>query len=220
MRHLVLALVLLGGCSLYPFDGDGDDVCDQPYDLAQPAPERLINPETLVCEEFSYGYPCNSECGPCPGSAEYIPPWGRCESECTGLAEAQCIDAPTCRIARSETEYYTGQPSFQGCYQTSDPFSGDAFVAPCETLDAEGCARDAACTGLYDLSDCGPTEDCARTAFRGCIDEAQIAGTCDAPVSCRSLPPSCPANTTPGVASGCWTGSCIPNALCSYQGGS
>ena len=39
-------------------------------------------------------------------------------------------------------------------------------------------------------------------------------GNCYGSVTCNSAPPQCPANTTPGVANGCYTGYCIPVSQC------
>ena len=38
--------------------------------------------------------------------------------------------------------------------------------------------------------------------------------TCDGPVFCDSLPPTCPEGTLPGIQNGCWTGTCIPLDEC------
>ena len=95
-----------GGC-------DGDDVCVQ-RDLAQPAPERKLDPDTLTCQEFSTGSSCNPECGPCAeGQGQGIPAWGSCESSCSTLDEAQCMAATDCRVARKWDAYYVGLPSFE-----------------------------------------------------------------------------------------------------------
>lgn len=217
MRPLALGLVLLAGCSLYPFDGDGDDVCVQ-RDLAQPAPERRVNPSTLSCEEFFTGGTCNAECGPCPltgqgGAPQYIPPWGHCESACTALDEAACEAASDCRVARNWERHFQSRPSFAGCYERTSSEPG-LVPAVCDGLDAEQCSREGECAGLYRIIDGAATPSSPRAEFRQCVDEDQLVGTCSGQVACRALPPTCPAYTTPGVANGCWTGSCIPDELC------
>jgi len=223
MRSFALVAILLSGCSLYPFDGE-NDVCEQDLAASQPAPERKVNPSTLTCEEFSYGPECNADCGPCPlsgagGGAQWIPPWGRCESECSTMSESECLDASQCRVTREHDAYYVNAPSFEGCYEKTYNVTGDAVELPCEMRDAEQCAMGSQCTGLYDMNDGALPLHAPRGEFRGCIDEAQVAGTCHGQVACRAEPPTCPANTTPGVANGCWTGSCIPNSVCATTGG-
>jgi hypothetical protein len=194
----------------------GHEPCAYDIAAAEPAPERKINPETLTCEEFAWGSSCNDACGPCPqtgaGAAQYIPPWGHCESECSDLDEAQCRDAAACRIARDWTAFYEGQPSFEGCYERPIYEAGDPLPALCEYQDAEQCSRHAECAGLYRMN-ASVSIGAPRADFQGCVDEAQVAGTCT-PATCRQVAPTCPASTTPGVANGCWTGSCIPNAFC------
>lgn len=222
MRSLAVACILLSGCSLYPFGGDGDDVCEQDLAAAEPQPERRVNPSTLTCEEFATETPCNADCGPCPLSgqgAQYLPPWGHCESACSTMSEAACMSATECRVTREHDAYYVNAPSFEGCYEKSYSVTGDTFDLPCEMRDAEQCAMGSQCTGLYEMNDGALPLHAPRGEFRGCIDEAQVAGTCLGVVSCRQVAPTCPANTTPGVANGCWTGSCIPNSVCATTGG-
>lgn len=213
--RLALALVLLGGCSLYPGNDDGDDVCAQLEVAADPAPDRKINPETLTCEEFPVGS-CNNPCQPCGqtggGAAQYVPPWGHCESSCSDLDEAQCRVAAECRIARDWNAFYDGEPSFEGCYERPTYEAGDPLPEPCSQLDAEQCSRHGECAGLYRMNASVPT-GAPRAEFQECVAEAQVAGTCT-PAACRQVAPICPAGTTPGVANGCWTGSCIPDAFC------
>jgi len=223
MRSLAMVCVLLGGCSLYPFGG-GDDVCEQDLAVAPPAPERKVNPETLTCEEYYLSPPCNADCGPCAetgmgAGAQYIPPWGNCESECSNLNEASCMSAPSCRVAREHDAYYVNAPSFEGCYEKTYNITGDSFDLPCAMRDAEQCAMGSQCTGLYEINDGALPLHAPRGDFLECIDEAQIAGSCRGVVSCLQVAPTCPASTTPGVANGCWTGSCIPNSVCATTGG-
>jgi len=75
------ALIGLTGCTLYFDHGDdGDDVTgDDGPCVANAQVLRLVNPETLACQNFSIST-CDGTCGPCPAdtieSAPYIPPCG------------------------------------------------------------------------------------------------------------------------------------------------
>jgi hypothetical protein len=80
--------------------------------------------------------------------------------------------------------------------------------------------------------DCGPGYDCVEVCDAmaptagGLVPPGQCypqcvpvggggdPGACTGQVLCNALPPACPANTTPGILNGCWTGYCIPNADC------
>jgi hypothetical protein len=83
------------------------------------------------------------------------------------------------------------------------------------------CVPDATCGTL----DCGPGYVCAEQCppplsdagpcKATCVPTNQDPGQCYGTVLCNTAPPACPANTTPGVASGCYTGFCIPVADCS-----
>lgn len=219
LASLVVTLLVVPACQLY-FTG-GDDADDDPCDrlVGQPAfSQRLVNPETLACQTFTQPT-CDDQCGPCPGGAIYIPPWGECTSPCVGLSETACMADSQCRVARSYGTYYENQSSiddFMGCYPLNTGPSPD--VERCEGLDAEQCAWQSDCSSLYEGApgQCNAfaPEACFGAQFRECITETRTdPGEC-VPAACRSLPPACPSGTTPGVANGCWTGACIPNAYC------
>src|SRR5262245_32171458 len=57
---------------------------------------------------------------------------------------------------------------------------------------------------------CPPTDTC----YPVCVPDHPDPGTCTGIVKCDALPPACPAGTKPGIANGCWTGYCIPEADC------
>lgn len=176
MRHLVLGLVLLGGgCTLYPFDGEDDDPCEQ-RDIAQPAPERKVNPQTLTCQEFASGGPCAETCGPCTAGAPWNPPWGQCESACTDLDEAACRTTASCRIAHDSDRFDLGQDSFEGCFEISTNFGTNPTIA-CDTYDAEQCAQHDICAGVYEMFDGAPPSNAPRGEFVRCIAEELVSGT-------------------------------------------
>lgn len=211
MRLLAL-VVLVAGCSLYPGGGGDDDPCDLRAETQPGYLQELINPDTLACESFTTST-CDSTCGPCPGAAQYIPPWGACNSPCIALGEAACAASTECRAAYDVYGYYEGDRGdpFLGCYPLTQPPGDNEGI--CRGLDAEQCSRFPSCTALYEREPFCPGPSCHLKQFAECINEGQAAGRCD-PATCLSLPPACPSNTTPGVLNGCWTGSCIPDGHC------
>ena len=234
MRILVAStLSLLAGCTLY-FGGDGDDAeppCAYPAEDRPLIAEvvRLVNPETLACQTFNVGTPCDDRCGPCAetaGAPQELPAWGACASDCIGLSEAACRNDISCRIARRADLYYGGADGtpatgddFLGCY----PLSTER-VTPgqsCDGHDAYACSTDPACTAVYEAPygvPCGnfkTPEQCPGAQFEKCIPEPSTdPGQCTVPVACDALPPACPANEVPGVLGSCWSGICIPERYC------
>ncbi|MGE3768884.1 MAG: hypothetical protein AB7L94_41920 [Kofleriaceae bacterium] len=219
LASIVVTLALVPGCQLWFNGGDDadDDPCVRPA-IAEGYSQRLVNPDTLACQTFTQPT-CDHQCGPCPGGAIYIPPWGECASPCIGLSESACMADSQCRVARSHDDYYsqwTGVDDYMGCYPLNTGPAPD--VERCEGLDAEQCAWQSDCTALYDgePGQCNAftPEACIGAAFRQCIPEARTdPGECT-PAACRQVPPSCPSGTTPGVANSCYTGACIPTQLC------
>ena len=217
IASLVAVVLVAPACQIY-FDNDDDnDRCDL---VGAPEPAlRLVNPETLACQTFSQPT-CDEECGPCAQGAIYVPPWGECSSSCVGLSESACIANSACRVARGRDDYYGNLDDYMGCYPLGTQPAPD--VERCEGLDAEQCSLQADCSALYDGAPGQCTaltpEQCAGARFRECIPESEVnAGTCDQ-AACRAEPPSCPTGTKPGVYNGCWSGACIPTALCTYTG--
>ena len=215
---IVATLALVPACQLY-FTGDDsgdDDPCVYAAAIQPGYPQRLVNPESLACQTFVQSS-CDDECGPCPGGAIYIPPWGECNSPCVGMSESACMADSQCRVARSHSEYYSqSADDFMGCYPLDTGPAPD--VERCEGLDAEGCAWQSDCTALYEGTpgQCNAfaPEQCFGAQFQQCITESRTdPGEC-APASCRQATPTCPTGSTPGVANGCYTGACIPNDFC------
>jgi hypothetical protein len=101
------------------------------------------------------------------------------------------------------------------CEQQCTPGQCNDFN--CSDTCAATCVPDITCASI----DCGQGYQCVEQcdALVGpcdptCVPTGTDPGTCGGAVSCSQPPPSCPANTTAGVANGCWTGFCIPNADC------
>lgn len=224
MRSLPL-LILLGtsGCMIF-FDDGGKrpPVCDLAESGgAEPAslPAPLRDPERLTCEQFGGG--CDPACGPCPETTKGadlapLPSWGVCGSSCEALGETACAASTECRVVK-DARCMIGSGAcvtdFVGCFaldSAPDP-SVDCFAA----RDGWTCSRSAACTALHDTAVSCPDngEQCARP-FALCVQEGTGPGHCRDDATCERVAPSCPAGTTPGVANSCYTGACIPLALC------
>ena len=212
LASLTMFLVLTSGCALVFDDGDdgGDDVClagAEPASL--PAPQR--DPDTLTCQSFGGG--CVPECGPCPAIAlAPVPSWGFCGSTCESLSEIDCAANTGCRVIKDAACAVAGTcaTDFVGCFPTdqfTDP-AVDCFAA----RDGFSCSRSAACTAYHRAPQA--LEPQAVRTFAMCAPEGQTPGTCYGRVVCLRPPPACPAQTVPGVANGCYTGTCIPLDVC------
>ena len=182
----------------------------------EPAPLQLVDPDTLQCQDFNQSFPCDPACGEaCPASTDivaFIPSWGSCQSECTGLDQTTCENTTSCRVALNFDIYYRGgTAAYLGCFQIDHEAITSAV---CDTLDSEDCSAHSECSGLYTvaMSNC---LGCDTPRYKACIPEHQLAGTCTGGVTCQIAPPACPTGTTPGrETGGCWTGSCIPDGDC------
>jgi hypothetical protein len=234
-----LVLLLTSGCVFYADDDDdpcqygGGDV-DMGGDEGAPGDyydPGLRNPETGQCEYYGGGGGgggggCDDRCGPCPAGAEPVadpialPSWGSCESQCTGLDEATCLETSACRAI-----YVGGDAlTYADCWavDTSGPIQGGG----CEGLDATTCSMHDDCSAVHQSScpDGGeggaeapePTDCTTPGAFGYCVAESETGdpGACTGEVTCDGLLPDCPEGTTPGIADGCYTGYCIPLEEC------
>ena len=192
----VLVLALLGGCILHT--SSADDQCTN----LEPAPVMLVDPVTLACEAFQTGPRC--PCGvACPVASIPLPSWGACDSPCRALDAPACAASTECRIALDWSKHYTTGSDFLGCY----PLDTNHTTLSCGGLDAQACSTAAGCSALYELTS-------GTTAFKECIPEGQLAGSCTEAATCTTPPPACPSNTMAGVANGCYTGACIPDQFC------
>jgi hypothetical protein len=232
MVRLALLVCLLSGCYIInPEHGTGgdDDDCltppvgegsggkDEPASVVAP----LRNPNTLTCDTFGGGGPCDPNCGPCPleeGQAlAPIPSWGQCFSSCEQLDESSCEVRTDCRVVKDARCSVSGDcfTDFMGCFPT-DQFV-DNSVNCATAFDGETCSRNPTCTAFHRESAC-PLEDpvppqCNRD-FAFCMPTGVAPGVCNEPVTCDAVGPACPTNSTPGISGGCFTGACIPLDLC------
>lgn len=215
---LTSVLLLVPACTLF-FDDGGKrpDPCvtagdDQPQPEGVPQAQR--DPATLTCETF--GGQCDETCGPCPAVADSpAVTWGVCGSPCEQLDEAACGNDASCRVVRDARCAVGGtcETDFLGCF----PVDMAPDAVDCFTDDAWTCSRSSACTAFH-RSECGvradtPPEQCARQ-FAMCMPAGGNPGKCFEQALCDRVAPSCPPNSVPGVANGCYTNACIPNDLC------
>jgi hypothetical protein len=218
---LLTAAVSLGGCLYW-------DTSSQPTGCGVvqggiSTGTSLVDPATLLCESFNIPT-CDPDCGGCPPSVKAaptvaLPTWGSCSSTCRGLDESSCGATTGCRIARDASCFFAppGQAcldDFAGCYST-DQIRQPAGT--CAGLDAYECSQHDDCAAIYDAPHCN-TPGCTTT-FVACAPEHAIAGSCTGGLSCAQKPPLCPSGTVAGIANGCWTGVCIPQAACLYPPG-
>ena len=87
----------------------------------------------------------------------------------------------------------------------------------CATVD---CAPGYTCEEVCNGPICDPPGPCPDQCAPECVPVGTGPGDCYGTVTCTNAPPACPANTTPGVANGCYTGYCIPISACGKDPGS
>ncbi len=217
LAPLATALVLASSCTLVfdgrgsGGDGDGDDGGDECL-LAPPATPpalTLRNPDTLGCETWTGGEPCNPECGPCPLIAPSLPPpsWGFCGSPCEARSEAECAQDLSCRVVKDAACALSGDctTDFLGCFPT-DQFT-EAYLDCFAARDGQSCSRSGACTAFH-------RNQAGDRTFAMCAPAGKSPGTCFGEVLCARPPPGCPPDRRPGVDAGCYTGTCIPVDVC------
>jgi hypothetical protein len=189
MRAALVAIAVAGCTS----PGGGDDVI-----CAEPAVAiSLRDPASGLCESFD-----PSSCRGIP-----FPDWASCGGSCEALDEATCMATAGCRAV------YTGTTSpanltYYGCWGTA-PSSTLAGVN-CWNLDPYQCSEDAECAAVFQAGTTPPL------TWETCMPEPRALqpGTCNAGVTCRALPPACPAGSQPGEDGICYTGYCIPTTAC------
>lgn len=215
---LVAFAFLLSGCFII-FDGAGDDDKDCPLVEPTAPPQAQRNPDTLRCETFGGPY-CDDRCGVCPEATSPVtaipplPSWGVCGDPCEQLGQEACAADPACRVVLDAGCAIQGNclTDFIGCYPTDT--ATDTSI-DCFTADAWQCSRNNECTAMHSAWTC--LDEACPQAFALCVPEGSYPGTCWDEVACRAEPPSCPSGTTPGIANACYTGACIPLALCGPQ---
>lgn len=180
--------------------------CDDQQCLATPQADIVANelrdPLTGVCQPYGNGG-CGDPCSPCETAKEETEPypdWASCYTSCEGLTESTCKSTSGCRAV-----YAAG--SFHQCWATAP--SGPIQGGTCAGLDAYACSRHDDCVAMHAAgSPIGTFMSCAAES------SVQDPGSCVGAITCTTPQPSCPANTLPGRANGCWTGYCIPIADC------
>ncbi len=201
-----------------------EDQCED-YQGAAEAPATLRNPNSGQCESY-YGYGSGgSTCGdygtPVPqADPVVIPDWGTCEGTCEQLDETACLQAEECRGSYLDT--CVMRQDGQSCEFVEITFNECWAITPgggfaeegCSTYAADECARHNECSAVHASSDGNGVG-----GFAYCIDEdaGGEPGTCNGEVLCESVPPECPAGTTPGIGESCWTGYCIPLDECEAE---
>ena len=203
-----LLVVLLAGCSLYP-EYDHGHTHTQPDACVFNAPPaiQLRDPQTGVCEPIGTGG-CPDPCVPCAGGgATAVPDWAPCDGRCEALDEQTCIGTTECRTIYRDD--HTGSfPQFFACWGTARSFTS---TGTCTGLDAETCSQHDNCSAVYTAGANGPD------AFAKCIAEPNHdPGLCVA-ATCNSAPPKCATGMKAGVLNGCYTGYCIPTAMCGVR---
>lgn len=127
-------------------------------------------------------------------------PEPQCSWECVPLG-------PTC----NDVQCPSGQVCELQC--ATEPNGG---VGACRPVCVPGggglCAAVDCGPGYHCEESCGPNGACTATCAPN-----QDPGACTGDVVCDSLPPACPAETTPGIRDGCWTGYCIPLWACGFM---
>src|SRR5690242_7574110 len=103
MRRFLPLFLVLAGCDFYFGNGDDEPKCETSVDDGYASVE-LRDPQTGQCTDYGYGggY-CDAACGPCPAiDLAPLPPYGACESSCTGLPEQACLDTAGCHASYTE----------------------------------------------------------------------------------------------------------------------
>ncbi len=163
-------------------------------------------------DECPAGYECtaNTDCYPPPGCG----PDGDCDAVCYG----QCVPVGSCAAVDCGPGYHCEEQ----CYPCDDADGDGVCPSWCETIcvpdEPQECV-DALCgPGTHCetvcTDDCDPNGMCGGWCTSECVPDGMDPGTCTGDVFCDSLPPSCPADSTPGIRNGCWTGYCIPLSAC------
>jgi hypothetical protein len=144
------------------------------------------------------------------------------------------LDAQTCSELDSCSMVYAGNNTptkFEQCVDESGGSCGTSgqqcaqgyhCEEQCPPCNSQGCMCAPTCVSdsTCGSTNCGPGSECVEQcdAFNvctpTCVPTSTDPGSCTGTISCNSAPPTCPANTTPGIANGCWSGYCIPNADC------
>ncbi|MCP4446029.1 MAG: hypothetical protein GY811_11885 [Myxococcales bacterium] len=174
------------------------------------------------CEGLD-GYSCSTS-DACVAVHEFS-----CDDGTTDSEDSNGLSIPEC--AAYFLSCHNEAPQGEGCY--GDDECGEAYSCNASEIclsppgggesgkDAPGvcygfCVPDI-CPYINIYVDCpeGYTKTCPPFGCEAdCTCEPIDPGECNGDVFCLSLPPTCDAGSTPGIADGCWTGACIPLAEC------
>lgn len=166
-------------------------------------------------EECPSGWDCTSdtECLPPPG----CDPGEDCPAVCYGT----CVPPATnvCETVDCQPGY-TCEPRCYPCDSAPGVECPDApwCEAVCVPVSTKTCDEIDCVAGFHCEETCGTcpiNSDCDPTCTAACEPNAD-PGSCTEEAQCDSVPPACPAGTTPGVRFGCWTGYCIPTWQCDF----
>jgi len=174
MRVVCCLVAILTGCmerKACPVYAQDDGIADQ----------LLRDPSTGQCESF--GSPCDSSCGPCPGLTEALPPepdWGSCNGACAALSETQClacsaVDCGTgnlCVVTPAAPTTATCEPSATA--GTCGNASCDIVPPNCPVGTTPGIAAAGCYTGF-----CIPTVECAAMACASLASESACLARSD-----------------------------------------
>jgi Cys-rich repeat protein len=204
-----------GGCAaLGAYDCSRHDDCSAVYTGTTSTSTKF---ETCIAEPNALCL-ADTDCGsgqrcdtttchqaPCPD----CPTCGACAPTCYGI----CVPADAC----TGVDCGSGSHCEEQCYPC-DPTTGMTCTSTCEPM----CVPDQTCATV----DCGPGYTCAEqcdamsaglvgTCHPVCVPTGNDPGQCTGTITCATPPPACPTGSTAGIANGCYTGYCIPNADCS-----
>jgi hypothetical protein len=160
-------------------------------------------PAGMVCDDRASCVPegtggCTSDAD-CPFGS--FCDGGVCVGSGTCTSDAECGPGMTCddRGTCVPTPCTSDDQCLEGCY--------------CDEATGE-CVESGTCTSDADCGE-GMVCDEARGTCEPCDGDCPVdTGNCYETVTCADAAPSCPAGTLPGVSAGCYTGYCVPEALC------
>jgi len=148
-------------------------------------------------------------------------------STCSGLFEAACMAEADCAPVYDDSCCPTCEPKACADCQNMEFHHCELRADVCGPPLACGIVPDWVCSGGAptcptitgeDTYDCEAAAGCVVASCSPDVNCTQLkcapvsSGSCTA--SCDAIPPSCPAGTTAEADGFCWTGYCIPSAVC------